>query len=445
MKYGLITAFLFAFLLTGTAFAADVSFDFKQGNINTDEYLTVTYTGLISGADASGDDQWEWNFGDGSPAGFGRTVVHTYDEKVLSVDMNNPVEFMVRLDVRTDEKDGERLYYTTKKVSLEEPTLSASFVCDVSSGDLPLTVTFTDTTHGRHNIVEWDFGDLSDKSAVSPVTFTFLEERTYPVVLKVSRGAGEVSKTTKDIVVRKPGPVVSFKSDVSRGRAPLAVYFTDTSTITSGEISGREWDFGDSTPKSSEQNPKHIYEKPGDYTVVLTLTGNGRTASDKIMISVKNLAASFYADKTSGDESLSVQFTSSSSGDINSYYWDFGDGYFSTEKDPQHTFYNAGTYDISLTVFGPDGSDISREYDYINVLESGKEESEEKSGDLDTTTGFYAADSASLPDLTGVESSLPKMIRDELSKFYNFIMELFSITKKTGEEIHNSTGLFIEK
>jgi len=43
-------------------------------------------------------------------------------------------------------------------------------------------------------------------------------------------------------------------------------------------------------------------------------------------------------------------FKNLSSGNINSWYWDFGDGFSSTEQNPSHQFNQQGTYEICLTV-----------------------------------------------------------------------------------------------
>ena len=77
--------------------------------------------------------------------------------------------------------------------------------------------------------------------------------------------------------------------------------------------------------------------------------------------------ASFSVDRTSGVAPLTVQFTNQSTGDITSYTWDFGDNFISKAQGPisptpiSHTFNNSGTnnsvtYNVTLTVFGTDGS-----------------------------------------------------------------------------------------
>ncbi len=47
---------------------------------------------------------------------------------------------------------------------------------------------------------------------------------------------------------------------------------------------------------------------------------------------------------------LDVFFTNESQGAIN-YYWDFGDGNFSEDENPQHSFAQAGVYEVCMTAF----------------------------------------------------------------------------------------------
>jgi hypothetical protein len=47
--------------------------------------------------------------------------------------------------------------------------------------------------------------------------------------------------------------------------------------LSEGKVTSWKWDFGDGG-SSSEQNPIHAYEKPGDYVVVLTVEGSAGTS-----------------------------------------------------------------------------------------------------------------------------------------------------------------------
>ncbi len=74
----------------------------------------------------------------------------------------------------------------------------------------------------------------------------------------------------------------------------------------------------------------------------------------------------FHADIREGYKPLIVQFYDDSS-DATSWSWDFGDGTTSNEKNPLHTYQEAGVYTVSLTASGPAGSDTHTETDFITV------------------------------------------------------------------------------
>lgn len=68
----------------------------------------------------------------------------------------------------------------------------------------------------------------------------------------------------------------SFSYSPVDGYAPLTVEFTNTSEI--GEtVTAHRWEFGDGDT-SSQANPEHTYENPGQYTVLITeTTSKGKT------------------------------------------------------------------------------------------------------------------------------------------------------------------------
>jgi PKD repeat protein len=57
-----------------------------------------------------------------------------------------------------------------------------------------------------------------------------------------------------------------------------------------------------------------------------------------------------------GKEPLTVKFLDLSTGTVTGWLWDFGDGMTSTNKNPTHTFHEAGTYQVQLEATGPVGS-----------------------------------------------------------------------------------------
>lgn len=92
-------------------------------------------------------------------------------------------------------------------------------------------------------------------------------------------------------------------------------------------------------------------------------------SSDGILISSGCPVADFAADPTSGQPPLDVQFTDQSSGTIDTWLWEFGDGMTSTQQSPTHTYAITGTFTISLTVSGPGGIDTEAKVDCVEVRE----------------------------------------------------------------------------
>ncbi|MCA1916200.1 S8 family serine peptidase [Methanospirillum hungatei] len=63
-----------------------------------------------------------------------------------------------------------------------------------------------------------------------------------------------------------------------------------------------------------------------------------------------DLSAAFYAAPTYGRAPLRVQFIDQSYGNPNRWTWSFGDGGFSYQKNPYHTYLKKGTFSVRLTV-----------------------------------------------------------------------------------------------
>jgi PKD repeat protein len=79
--------------------------------------------------------------------------------------------------------------------------------------------------------------------------------------------------------------------------------------------------------------------------------------------------AAFTGFPVSGEAPLVVLFTDESTNTPTSWLWDFGDGFFSTERNPFHTFTLAGSYDVALRATNDGGSDLELKPDYITVSE----------------------------------------------------------------------------
>ncbi len=302
----------------------------------------------VSFSDSSTGDitEWSWDFGDGSPADPNQNPTHTYTQ---------PGVYTVSLTVTGP--GGSDTATLTDLITVDGPP-TAAFAATPVSGQVPLTVAFTDSSTGATGW-QWDFGDGSPVDTTQNPTHTYDTAGTYTVTLVVTAPCGADTLTLVDLidVVAPSAPVAAFGAEPTAGCAPLAVAFSDSST---GDVTGWSWDFGDGSPADTTQNPTHTYDAAGTYTVTLTVTGPGGsdsvTRTDLVTVAGPPTAL-FFAAPTAGPSPLAVSFSDSSAG-ATGWQWDFGDGSpADTTQHPTHTYTAAGTYDVTLIVFGACGSD----------------------------------------------------------------------------------------
>jgi len=142
--------------------------------------------------------------------------------------------------------------------------------------------------------------------------------------------------------------------------------YVNNSTVEETWYDGNEvfWDLNGVTLVDNESFTLEYYLvtiAAGNQTNTVHVTGveshSGllREAEDTVLVVIDDLEDDMLvADFTFSPENPQymdiVQFTDMSTGASLSYWWDFGDGYYSDLQNPRHCFYNNGTYIVSLTV-----------------------------------------------------------------------------------------------
>jgi PKD repeat protein len=230
-------------------------------------------------------------------------------------------------------------------------------------GRAPLQVQFTDTSSGQPTSWQWDFDNNGsvDSTQQNP-RHTYTTPGNYTVRL-VARSQNSEGSVTASSPIRVLGPTIAdFTVSSTTGAAPLTVVFTDASSEAFGSITAWAWDFDDNgSVDSTAQNPSFNYSTPGTYSVKLTVTGEGGTAtttkSNLITVGPPGPVTADFTSVRSGYDNQSIAFTDTSIGTVTTWSWNFGDGGTSTLQSPNHTFATPGTYTVSLTVTGPGGSD----------------------------------------------------------------------------------------
>jgi len=173
--------------------------------------------------------------------------------------------------------------------------------------------------------------------------------------------------TTTSVIINSPGTysivvtdgngcfnydtIIIFKNldaDFSSNSACVgdSTIFIDSSSTLSGTIVSWAWDLGDGST-SSIQNPAHVYGIDSTYKVRLIITDN-LGCKDTIVqdVIVHPLPKPEFTFTQNG---LTVTFKDASPPVIG-WFWDFGDGNSSSSQNTMHTYTNAGSYNVCLTV-----------------------------------------------------------------------------------------------
>ena len=298
---------------------------------------------------------WSWTFGDGGTSSL-QNPLHTY---------TSPGTYSVSLSVTSSH--GSDTETKTSYITVTE-TITANFSANVTSGSAPLTVQFSNTSSGSYSNSSWTFGDGGTSTLTNP-SYTYNTPGAYTVSLTVSGPGGSDSETKTGYITVSSTIEAQFHSDKTAGPAPLSVQFTNDST---GNFISSSWNFGDSTTSAST-HPLHTYTNPGKYSVSLSVTGSSGTDTEtktEYITVYTPVTAAFQADVRTGPAPLTVQFSNLSIGDYTTSSWDFGDNGISTQKNPSYTYTKAGSYNVTLTVSGPGGTNTKTESQYITVHET---------------------------------------------------------------------------
>ncbi len=251
-------------------------------------------------------------------------------------------------------------------------TLISDFYCTPTRGFSPLNVSFTDQSTGGPTNWSWIFGDGGTSTLQNP-THLYTNPGMYSVSLTATGAGGTDTETKTDYIIAETdttptasiaspsgnvtiiaGQSVNFQGSVTGGNAPLTY----------------QWTFPGGAPGSSTvEDPGNVaFASAGTYSVTFKATDTDGDVSNTASVTVTVNAlcdVNFTATPTNGFAPLSVSFTDTSSGLINSWEWTFGDGDSSTEQNPTHTYSSAGIYTVSLTVTGACGTNSISKAGYI--------------------------------------------------------------------------------
>jgi len=299
--------------------------------IVTGQFVTLTSASLNE------PTRLAWDLGDGT-RGAGGSLQHAWAA---------PGTYRVRLVAENSEGTDETFTDVTVVKRVDPPV--SQFTQSATEVRIGEVVTFTNLSLNEPTRLIWDFADGTGANGQT-ATKSWTKPGNYRVTLRATNEAG-TNRTGVTIKVLKPvdPPVASFNASTLQVRTDTRIDFQDTS---SNNPTAWSWNFGD-TGVSDNRNTAHEWAKPGTYTVRLTVSNEGGSASAEKQVIVKNPpSANFRWEIVEG---TTVKFTDTSWDQPDAYSWDFGDGNTSTERSPTHTF-AGGAFDVTLVVSNDIGS-----------------------------------------------------------------------------------------
>lgn len=197
----------------------------------------------------------------------------------------------------------------------------------------------------------WDFGDAST-SLGNPAKYSYKKDGSAKVLLETISANGCRDSAYQDVVLH-PHPVSSFTA--TSPCFPETVDFTNTSSLSKGTITSYKWDLGDGTI-STLQDTKHRYAASGFYKITLISTSNYGCNDTMVKDSgahVRNKPVAlfdFTTLPTTEFELTTLKLRNKSTTDVVSSNWDFGNGFTSTDYEPQAEYRDSGSKWINLIV-----------------------------------------------------------------------------------------------
>jgi PKD repeat protein len=172
--------------------------------------LTVTFTDLSTNTPTS----WGWEFGDGSSVNASvQNPVHTYASAGT---------YTVKLIATNSAGSNTSTQTNCITVTSGVVTPVANFMVSPTSGNAPLTVTFTDRSTNTPTSWSWDFGDGSsvNASVQNPVQ-TYASAGTYTVKLIATNSAGSNTSTQTNCITVNPATETHTFTSITPTSGPI--------------------------------------------------------------------------------------------------------------------------------------------------------------------------------------------------------------------------------
>ena len=258
-------------------------------------------------------------------------------------------------------ESGSPYFFLDNLTLIGEPDFSTSIVSEGSwcTEDLLL---FATTTDAMDETFQW----YKEGIALTGETESFLDPMIY------GAGTFQVVYSTEDGCQMMEIEISNETTPISFSYEPFCfsdtTFFNNTTIYTDDMDVSWTWIFGDGET-SSEENPKHVYLSGGTYTVQLIGAINDCIDTTELTLETNSITVDFLADTLEQCEPSTILFKDLSAPTvlIGERIWQIGDDIYD-EITVNHTFEEAGSYTIVLTIIDTNGCSYSlTKADYIAI------------------------------------------------------------------------------
>ncbi|MDZ4795078.1 MAG: PKD domain-containing protein [Bacteroidota bacterium] len=317
---------------------------FSATNVAGCTNLTTTFTDLSVPDGVNAIVNWRWDYGDGT--------IQNYTAPPFQHLYISAGTFSVKLII-TDAAGCRDSIILSNIVTTTDPVPNFNSPNRLTCPGA--TVSFINTSTPASVTSSWDFGDGGTSLSTSPTHF-YTTPGLYTVKLRIQDPIGCADSITRNMYIRVDTPHADFSIiDSISSCLPFEIIFTNTSTFYTSSF----WDFGPGQGTSTLTSPIHYYSVPGIYPVKLIVTSPGGCLDSMIKtVQVYDTVGSRVDYiPLSGCSPLPIFLTASTSGPMNSYFWDFGDGYTAITTTPSvsHIYATYGNYLPKVIMEDPSG------------------------------------------------------------------------------------------
>ncbi|MCY7408681.1 MAG: PKD domain-containing protein [Chitinophagales bacterium] len=289
-------------------------------------------------SDASNSATWEWSFGDGNYSDL-ENPTHLY---------NSYGPYAVCL-VATDSINNCTATYCDSIYLNNNVGCVADFTYTIDG----LTITVTNTSIGTLSAYYWNFGDYTYSSEIN-TSHEYSEPGYYEVCFSFIDSISGCSDSECKNIYMSDSNFLSCNAAFTYYADGNNIHFVNNSS-TCGNDAFYYWTFGDGS-YSYNYDPWHLYSSEGTYEVCLTLTDSSCGCVDysceTITVGGNNYPCNseFFLVADSTQQGFYWGYNQSTGSNL-VYYWWWGDGEYSTDQFPSHTYADSGYYTICLSIY----------------------------------------------------------------------------------------------